>query len=675
MRVLVIGKYPPIQGGTAAKTWMICRWLAERGHEIHVITNAQEVEDDYREVAVGDDDFAAPFVAPSGGSVALHSTTADHPSDGYFIPATNPYLSKLIALASSVGRARHIDAVFGIYLEPFGVAAWTVGRMLGVPVAQMHAGSDIQRLAARSAASTLYWDVMRDADLVVTSPAAHPILLKHGIDPERTLVGIPSHSTPDRFRPDGPTLSIADIVDAGRQVGLTSPWPGDPGDDRPIIGYVGKMGRFKGIRALLEVGNRVRSEGRLVFLSGCGERSVGVLRAEADEEQLDGGLVTLLPFIPPWRMPDFLRTCAVLCCLENQFPVSIHRPHTPREAILCGTPLVVSAELVRNQPTLLEGKLVHVVEDPNDSEELESAVRQMLHRSRSSDRLVGEVPAERPSRWTEAFVSRLAAAVQEREARRMTAQGVQSLMVRLYTDRLARSDLDRTIERELERGQIDRSEANSILEAWTELAPLVSSFALELLEKRFRYLWGQFQATSSLLEANRNAARHAFLTSWTLSDLPALEEFDRFATLILRPAGIEVLGVDDCVRFDLARLQIRFAPVVVPVNEAGWHVAPDATVLALDHAVESFLADGSSLGPASPNWLGIAAGARAGAFVYTRLNEATAGLILACTGAARSLEDLAKVLGISSERERGQLDAALSQLLARGLLVHLGSTH
>lgn len=674
MRVLVVGKYPPIQGGTAAKTWMICRWLAQAGHEVHVVTNAQEVEEDYREVFLEGDELLAAGADPSGGRVTVHSTNTDHPDDGFFIPSTNPYLSKLIALASSVGRSQQVDVVFGIYLEPYGVAAWTVGTMLGLPVAQMHAGSDIQRLASRSAASTLYWDVLRDADLIVTSPAAHPILVDHRVDPERMLLGIPSHSTPDRFQPDGPKLSINDIAAAGHRAGLTSPWPGDPADERPIIGYLGKMGRFKGIAALLEVGQRLRHEGRLVFLSGCGERSVRVLEAEADREELDGWNITLLPFIAPWRVPEFLRTCSVVCCLENHFPVSIHRPHTPREAILCGIPLVVSLDLVRNQPSLLQSELVSVVEDPNDPEELEAAVRRMLHCSGSRPRSASEMPEPSGSRWVEAFANRLAEAIQEKELRRMTAQGVQSLMVRLYTDRSARADLDEAIEHELERGRIDRSEARSILEAWTELAPLVTSFAQELLEKRFRYLWGQFPATGALLEPNSSTVRHAFLSSWTLGDFLPLEEFELFATNILGPSGRESTGFDDCVRFDLARLRIRFAPVEVPANPPGWHIAPDATVIPLERAVESFVVDGCSLESASPTWLGIAAGSSAGAFVYTRMNDATARLVASCTGIPRSTDALAEVLELRTDGERSQLENALSQLLTRGLLVHVGLT-
>jgi hypothetical protein len=37
LRICLIGKYPPIQGGISAQCYWMCRWLAERGHEIDVV--------------------------------------------------------------------------------------------------------------------------------------------------------------------------------------------------------------------------------------------------------------------------------------------------------------------------------------------------------------------------------------------------------------------------------------------------------------------------------------------------------------------------------------------------------------------------------------------------------------------------------------------------------------
>ena len=76
MRVCAIVKYPPIQGGVSAQSYWLCRALAEAGHEVHVVTNAEEVEQDYR-LVLGESDRAwlePSFDAERGGRVRVHRT-------------------------------------------------------------------------------------------------------------------------------------------------------------------------------------------------------------------------------------------------------------------------------------------------------------------------------------------------------------------------------------------------------------------------------------------------------------------------------------------------------------------------------------------------------------------------------------------------------------------------
>jgi hypothetical protein len=40
MRLCLIGKYPPIQGGVSARTYQLAHGLARRGHDVYVVTNA-----------------------------------------------------------------------------------------------------------------------------------------------------------------------------------------------------------------------------------------------------------------------------------------------------------------------------------------------------------------------------------------------------------------------------------------------------------------------------------------------------------------------------------------------------------------------------------------------------------------------------------------------------------
>jgi hypothetical protein len=77
LRVLVIGKYPPIQGGTSNQTLVTVRSLLQHGHHVDVLTNAAEAEMACRYMMTdGDAEELASFnTFPGGGSLTVHQTS------------------------------------------------------------------------------------------------------------------------------------------------------------------------------------------------------------------------------------------------------------------------------------------------------------------------------------------------------------------------------------------------------------------------------------------------------------------------------------------------------------------------------------------------------------------------------------------------------------------------
>jgi hypothetical protein len=57
-----------------------------------------------------------------------------------------------------------------------------------------------------------------------------------------------------------------------------------------------------------------------------------------------------IPFLPHWRVPEFLRSCLAVCCLEQDFPIVFHTPVIAREVLTCGRCLVASTEVIRKLP-------------------------------------------------------------------------------------------------------------------------------------------------------------------------------------------------------------------------------------------------------------------------------------------------------------------------------------
>jgi len=48
MKICLIGKYPPIQGGVSTRNFAFAHSLAQQGHTIHVVTNAKDVRPPFR---------------------------------------------------------------------------------------------------------------------------------------------------------------------------------------------------------------------------------------------------------------------------------------------------------------------------------------------------------------------------------------------------------------------------------------------------------------------------------------------------------------------------------------------------------------------------------------------------------------------------------------------------
>jgi hypothetical protein len=88
-----------------------------------------------------------------------------------------------------------------------------------------------------------------------------------------------------------------------------------------------------------------------------------------------------IPFLPHWRVPEFLRGCLAVCCLEQDFPISFHSPIIPLEVLLCGACLVGSTEIIRKLPNreqLAHGYNCVALEDVNDIAKLSETLRAIV---------------------------------------------------------------------------------------------------------------------------------------------------------------------------------------------------------------------------------------------------------------------------------------------------------
>ncbi|KFE69215.1 PqqD family peptide modification chaperone [Hyalangium minutum] len=378
MRICALIKYPPIQGGVSAQSYWMCRALAEAGHEVHVVTNADEVEDDYRLMLTADD---RSWLEPTFGAGRVRLHLSERSSSAFLhVPQANPYVSKLAGLATDVVRRHRCEVIFSYYFEPYGVAANMASHWTGVPYLVRNAGSDLGRLMTRPGLGTTYREIIRRANGVC---AGNPLLfLGMGVHPDNIYRGPPPDLIRECFSPTVEPLDINGVLEE-----LNREHPGLVRNPRlldpslPVIGIYGKVGVTKGTYDLLSALALLRKEGlRFNLVALTRGKRVAPLHKAVEEQGL-AEVTWVLPFVAHWKVARFIRACRAVCFLERDFPITFHAPTVPREVLACGTCLVLSGEIAAKQPFrehLAPGKNVLLVPDPRVHSELARALRQAI---------------------------------------------------------------------------------------------------------------------------------------------------------------------------------------------------------------------------------------------------------------------------------------------------------
>ena len=366
---------------------MHCYWaargLAERGHHVFVITNADEVEPEFRIALTksdrdADGEYAKTF-PESSGFVQVHSTKAPD-AELYYIPLNNPSVTRLAGIATDLIRKQNCDVIFAYYLEPYGLAAHLASLWTGVPYVLKHAGSDLYRLTPLEKLKVSYMEVMKGANRILSAGPSLARLVSHGV-PEERLVSNVSFELPEKcFNAAAPALDLTALMNELRtsksHADLKNFAPLE--QSLPVLGIYGKLGEFKGTFDLLHAMSKLIHDGfefYLLALSNSWEQNhFQHLVSELNLEKY----VRQLPFLPHWKIPSFIRSCTAVAFLERDFPIAAHGPTIPSEVIACGKCLVISEEVAQKQrfrSRMRNFQNILIVPDPKDHDVLAARVR------------------------------------------------------------------------------------------------------------------------------------------------------------------------------------------------------------------------------------------------------------------------------------------------------------
>jgi glycosyltransferase involved in cell wall biosynthesis len=385
MKICIIGKHPPIQGGVSKSTAELALGLSALGNDVHVVTNAMEVEPPYR---IHTSELFPKINLPH--NLKIHYTASLKQS---YIPFAKPYVSKLAGLAKKIVIENKCDLIFSIYLEPYAIAAQLVSLWTNVPFLVSHAGSDVGSLMQHPDLHESYLEILHNCHGILTRPGMSPFFRNLGIPSEKILIKHKNLALDIQDYVDTKKDSALDLnqyIDQVLQLDVPyintymKPFLNKKVQhDSFVIGMYGKTGTFKGhmslIQAIAKLDSTLKARVAIVFLTQGSEAGLKQLGAEIQALELSDQ-VFLLPFIPAHMISAFVRSCHCIGFLEHKFPIKIHMPSVPREVLIAGGCLLLSKEIASKQNFHLKMKHFEniVLVEPSDVESMAIEIGQLI---------------------------------------------------------------------------------------------------------------------------------------------------------------------------------------------------------------------------------------------------------------------------------------------------------
>jgi|SRR5208283_1591601 len=366
MKICIISKYPPIEGGISSSTYWLARGLGEKGHEVHIVTNALEVENEYRENL----DLSDPNYNPK--NVFIHSTDPSptieaNPSH---IPFSKFYCEKLASLAIETVDEYGIDILDSWYLVPYCVSGYLAKSFTDIPQIVRHGGSDMQRLYSSPYLNNLLDRVVKSADAIITNPGKMNFFQNIGIPSSKIIPIQKMFVDPRAFNPEVPSFDLSPHLTNQKYF-----------PDIPVIGYFGKITyhfETKGLCNLLDACSGIEEDFLLLFVAKG--KKLNQFKRMVRKANLDDKTI-FLDFFPPWQIPSILNVCTCVVALEKEnSPIyDYHTSSLPYEALATGRCVLMSDALHKKEPycNLKNEKEVLVV-DPNNSDEIRKKLTKLI---------------------------------------------------------------------------------------------------------------------------------------------------------------------------------------------------------------------------------------------------------------------------------------------------------
>lgn len=255
--------------------------LAERGIEVHIVTNANCVESEY---LIED---PSPEPPPH---VHIHFIAADLP---WHIPYSELYMPRLLDKGLQVIRGNQIDLLDAGYLIPYGIVGYLLSEITGIPYVLRHGGSDLEKFLRQGVFNDLLKKVVQNAATIITDSQNKELFQSLN----SRLYIVPRYIPDERFFK--PSMSPHGTA---------------------VFGYIGKINyywRYKSLHRILEIFSGLKEDYRLIFVGqGKGFEDFSGFVARYDREKWE-----FRKFVHPANMPRLLNGIDFLVCFAKDNPI------------------------------------------------------------------------------------------------------------------------------------------------------------------------------------------------------------------------------------------------------------------------------------------------------------------------------------------------------------------
>ena len=351
MRVVIVsGIWPPDPGGPASHAPALADFLADRGHEVEVVTTADS-EPAPRRYPVRWSERRSPFRHVRAAALVRSAARG----------ADVVYATSMIRRAALGARAARRPLVVKLVSDEAFERATRGGRYSGTLDEFQATGGVRTRLlrATRTAA------LKRARHVFCPSAYLRRVALGWGLEPERVSV-LPNPA------PDVPQMAPRDEL--RRELEL----------DGNVLVFAGRLGPQKAVGVLLVALADV--DGVSLVIAGDGPERAALERRAAELARLDGR-VRFLGSVPRETVLRLFRAAdaSVLPSAWENFP------HTVVEALAVGCPVIATS--VGGVPEVVRDGENGLLVAPNDASALREAIERFFTDAALRQRLVAAAPA------------------------------------------------------------------------------------------------------------------------------------------------------------------------------------------------------------------------------------------------------------------------------------------